>query len=370
MAYTRPIAITLLAGIVVTAHFSLGKQAENNGTFAIADVFTYTTRTLPNTSIPIRIPETGIAAVDNYFAFMVSFFWATLDTRNVRAHLQGHPLLGTLSSTWLLMLGETHRGGRGAASVFGTYFLEIMGELLGIGMFTGVWCIVHLISTSRPNASKSATGKTNLTALGWAMLIGYIVPTLGMIHCAPDGSGLASQQLWTILRLFHPIFVFTSYIVLSTIVPSSSASQGASGPRKFYIFSILASAFFHISAVGILLAPYLTPLWVKDEVTAALNIYDFYVPYPYWLDAVPRQVSFDLGVATFLQWDNLCSASAICVWAAALYVESGGKGRIGAFVQAGGVALLAGPGAAAAFLMLERDAAVAAPVVEGGKKQR
>ncbi|EME50416.1 hypothetical protein DOTSEDRAFT_69071 [Dothistroma septosporum NZE10] len=370
MAYTRPIAVILLAGIVVTAHFSLGKQAENNGTFSIADVFTYTTRTLPNTSISIRLPETGIAAIDNYLAFMVSFFWATLDPRNVRAHLQGHPLLGTLSSIWLLMLIETHRGGRGAGFVAATYFLEVMGELLGIGLFTGIWCIVHLLSTSNPYTTKSTShGKTSLTALGYSILLGHIIPTLGMIHFQPHGQGLQSQQLWTILRLFHPVFVFGSYILLKTIIPAERSDSP--GPRKFYIFSILLSAFFHVSSLGVLLSQYWTPHWLKDEITQALNIWDFFVPYPYWLDAVPRQVPFELGVATFLQWDNLCSATAIVVWAASLYLESGkGDGKPGTFVQAVGVGVLAGPGAAAAFLMLERDGSLERDAFVQGKKRQ
>ena len=371
MAYTRPIAIILLAGTVVTAHFSLAKQAEYNGTFSIADVFNYTTRTLPNTSIPIRLPETGIAAVDNYLAFMVSFFWATLDPRNVRAHLQGHPLLGTLSSIWLLMLVETHRSARGAGFVGASYFLEVMGELLGIGMSTGVWCIVHLLSTSRPSTRKYTNpGKDNLTALGWSILLGHVIPTYGMIHFQPDGQGLQSQQLWTVLRLFHPIFVFTSYKLLSSIIPSSRSSH--SGPRIFYIFSILLSAFFHVSSLAILLSQYWTPGWIRSEVTSALNIWDFFVPYPYWLDAVPRKVPFDLGVATFLQWDNLCAASAILVWAASLYLETGNTNgeKIGTFVQAMGMAVLAGPGAAAAFLMLERDGSVDREELREGKKRQ
>ena len=103
-----------------------------------------------------------------------------------------------------------------------------------------------------------------------------------------------------------------------------------------------------------------------------MNIWDFYVPYPYWLDVVPRQVPFDVGVAIFLQWDNLCSASAIVVWVGALYLEAGrrGEGKVGTFVQAVGVVVLAGPGAAAAFLMLERDGNVEGKdLVEGKKRQ-
>jgi hypothetical protein len=76
-----------------------------------------------------------------------------------------------------------------------------------------------------------------------------------------------------------------------------------------------------------------------------------------------KQVDFATGVARFLQWDNICAASAIFIWAATLYFESVSVAPAAAefqkmfdvIIQVGGLTLLAGPAAGAAFFLMERD---------------
>lgn len=361
MAITRPLAAALLVGVLVTAHFALVKQAEWNGTFNLDSLMTYTNRVLPNTDIPIRIPAAGIEVVDNYFAFMISFFWATLDARNVRAHWQGNHLLGTLTSIWMVMVLEAHRG-KGGTFVFLTYFLEVMGEFLGIGLFTPIWCLVHLGLTTAPKGKLPAISKGSLRALGWGLLVGHVVPTVLMLRTGPAGEGVASQQIWTVARLFHPMFLVGFWGVFSGF-QGKSGSASASGARRMYTFSMLASGFFHVTSLGFLLAAEMFPGWVKEDVTSALDPKTVLLPVPFWSEDVIAKVDFETGVAVFLQWDYLCSSAAIVIWAAALYAEAASartvkasQGYLEMIGQTLMVAVLAGPGAAAAFLMQERDA--------------
>lgn len=106
---------------MVMPHFSLSKQAQDNGTFDISSILTCSDRQMPNLDVPIYVPRTRIARIDNYFAFMVSFFSIALDRRNEEAHLIGRNLQSTLSSPWLLMLLEAHRNGRPPAFLVATY---------------------------------------------------------------------------------------------------------------------------------------------------------------------------------------------------------------------------------------------------------
>ncbi|KAF2162078.1 hypothetical protein M409DRAFT_27456 [Zasmidium cellare ATCC 36951] len=372
MALLRPITGALLAGIVITAHLALVKQAEWNGTFNLHSLLTYTTRTLPNTAIPIRLPSTNLPQLDNYFAFMTSFFWTTLDARNVRAHWAGNHLLGTLSSIWLVMLAEVN--GEGSGLVAWTFAAELLGEFFGIGVFTGVWGVGHLLF-SRKDSGK---GKENLRALGWGLVLGHVVPTVLMLRLKPDGEGFwASQQIWTVARLFHPVFLAGFWTVFKAVLPSAGGAAGGSAVgsrRTFYVFSILASAFFHVTSLGFLLAPEMFPGWLDPAVSKALDPATVLIPTPFWSEAVVQKVDFETGVAVFLQWDYLCSAAAIVVWATAMYLEAVAgnkavkKGGLELVVQTLGVGVLAGPGAAAAFLMLERDGVGAEAEVIGEKK--
>lgn len=202
MAFMRYLTVVPLAGLVVVAHLALQKQFEQNGLWSLDSIKVYKNRTLPNTNIPIKLPSTGSETLDNYFAFMTAFFWTSFDPRNVRAHLQGNHLLGTLSSIWIIQLLEAHGTMRTASAgmVFATYFLEVMGELLGIGLFTPIWCIVHLLLTAAPTTkanvkvTKLSASKSNMRALGYALLVGHVVPTLLMLQLDADGDGLSSKQ--------------------------------------------------------------------------------------------------------------------------------------------------------------------------------
>ncbi|KAF7190197.1 Citreoviridin biosynthesis protein D [Pseudocercospora fuligena] len=365
MSILRILSATILLGVLITAHFALSKQAEWNGTVSLPDVVTYSNTTLPDTDIPIDLPRTGIDGIDNYFRFMTSFFFSTLDSRNIRAHWQGNHLLGTLTSIWMLMLLEAHRKDRSGIFTLVTYFLEVVGELIGIGVATPLWCIIHLLVTlapTRTNATKVlSTSGRDLKALGWALLFGHVVPTILMLRLEPDGEGIASQQIWTIARLFHPVFVYFFYKIIAV---SSGKDRSPARPavnRSIYTFSILTSAFFHVTSMGFLLAFQMFPGWLKQVVVIELDPKTVLVPVPFWSQEVVSKVPFATGVAIFLQWDYLCSSTAIVIWATSLYLEStwlslGDSSTLRTLGQAILVAVLAGPGAAAAFLMQERDA--------------
>lgn len=253
----------------------------------------------------------------------------------------------------------------------------MLGEAFGIGIFTSVWGLGVLFMTSSKGRVEGK-GKTNWRALGWGLVLGHVIPTVLMLRLKPDGQGiLASQQIWTIARLFHPVFLFGFWTVLKTILPTSTTTAGTnlSTKKNFYVFSILASGFFHITSLTYILAPEMFPGWLDPAVSKALDPSVVLIPTPFWSEAVVSKVDFETGVAVFLQWDYLCSAAAIVVWAAAMYVEAagkvkGGKGVLEVVVQTVAVGTLAGPAAAAAFLMLERDGVVAESVVVGGEKKR
>jgi hypothetical protein len=188
-----------------------------------------------------------------------------------------------------------------------------------------------------------------MRALGYALFIGHFIPTLLMKNCAIDGQGWKSAQLWTILRLFHPVFVLAAFTIFKSLPATSSVPVSSSGrvshKRKLYLFAILASATGHINTLGVVPALREIPAWIIPNVAAITD---------------GRRVDFATGVATFLQWDNICAASAIFIWAATLYLESStkrsGKGlSLNVLLQAVGLTALAGPAAGAAFFLQERD---------------
>ncbi|GIZ48221.1 hypothetical protein CKM354_001128900 [Cercospora kikuchii] len=380
MSITRYLTAVSLAAVVILAHVTLHKQFEWNGLISPDKIVGHSNRILPNTEIPIKLPETGMEGLDNYCAFIMSFFWVFLDPRNPRAFLEGKFLLSSLSSTWMIMLVEAHAGlsGSSAGFVFATYLLEMGCETIGVGLFTPIWCIVHLLITTAPRSGaevkRFSKHKNNVRALGYALLVGHALPTVLMMHLKPDGEGIASQQLWTMLRALHPVWVFGVFKVFETLFGGQSAvdqpaEQLHLSRRNLLQFSILTSAVVHINCLTMMFGGHIFPTWVREEVLSEISVSTMFVPAPFWTG---EEVSFVKGVAMFVQWDYLCSAGAMVIWAASQYWEATAirKDRPSVRVaetlaQSVVMALVAGPGAAAAFLIQERDTVLATGVSEG-----
>lgn len=272
------------------------------------------------------------------------------------------------------MLAEAHNSSPGF--LFATYAIELLGEFLGIGIFTPIWGIVHLFSTSAPT-SVSNKPEASTRALGYALVVGHVIPTVLMLRLKADGEGFASQQIWTILRLFHPVFLFASWTVIKTLIGNKSSSQTAFfSRRKIYLFSILVSGFFHVTSLGWFLAEDLASGWLKDEILAAISFKDIVVPAPFWSAEIVGKVAWEDGVAIFLQWDYLCATAAIFIWAASMFVEARslssdatGSSVLEVFAQSILVTVLAGPAAGGAFLLSERDAVLVARAGLSQKKK-
>lgn len=115
--------------------------------------------------------------------------------------------------------------------------------------------------------------------------------------------------------------------------------------------------------------------WLREDVVSNLHIGTMFIPAPFWTG---EKMTWETGVAVFLQWDYTCSSAAILLWATSQYLEatsSVGKSKGISLLETIGQALLhavlAGPAAAAAFLLQERDTTLAAGFVESkGVKQQ
>lgn len=268
------------------------------------------------------------------------------------------------------MLVESHRANRTTGFLLFTYFAETLGELIGVGMTTPVWCIVHLLWTTVPSAKPNYTElrgflprASSLGSLGYAYFLGHVMPTLFMSLTKPDGQGIWSQQLWTILRLLHPVFMIILFKAFESFQSSSidpSISLRAAASRKFYTFAIVTSAIHHASAMSLIYAEFWIPGWVRPDVVKSLAFRSVLVPFPFWKKDLIQQVPFTKGVAMFLQWDEVCTVTAILIWTASLYVESSratgtNSGRISLLLQTTLIAVFAGPVAGAVYLLQERD---------------
>lgn len=351
-------APSILPALIFTVTFavavvSMHGLALRNGMMDHRSIFAKPGSLLPNSAIPITKANTGIALLDEYLALMNAVFHVDLDTRNVVAHTGGTHFLGTLSAAWMIMLVEAHQVG--GSFVLWTYVLEVLGELAGVGMFTPVWALWHLRSIA-PSSQPQGLSKRDAATLPWAFLLGHILPSFAMILSDPAGEGLLSQQYWVLARLIHPVFTYALWQVFRLFV---AEKPGRVAARSWYVWAIVAATFMHSLSLAPVALLQLSPDWLNAKVVADLDLWALFVPSPFWL-LHPEKVDFARGVSRFLQWDEILCSLSICTLATTLYLrarENVGARGIGfsKLLQVGGFLGFGGPGAAAAFLMLERD---------------
>ncbi|WPB06739.1 uncharacterized protein RHO25_011399 [Cercospora beticola] len=110
--------------------------------------------------------------------------------------------------------------------------------------------------------------------VGCALLVGHALPTVLMVHLKPEGEGIASQQLWTMLRALHPVLVFVVFNAFDLLSGGQSAADQPAersllSRRNLLQFSILTSAFVHINCLSMMFGGHIFPGWVRDTALAS-----------------------------------------------------------------------------------------------------
>lgn len=389
MGYSLTVQRLCLLTLTILAPIAMHRLGLANGLFDHLPNYNRLGALLPGTNTVIKIPRTGITKVDDYLSFMVSLFWIDLDSRNVKPHIQGTHFYGTLSSIWLLMLVEAHRAGRKPWFIFATYAIETYGEFFGLGFFTPIWCLVQLSAASSALRSAKKQAKPdeslyladgNATAISFAYLLGFGIPTAMMFASQPGHAPLWSTQTWVLLRLIHPVFVWAVWAVLAPRrKPSSTAVQKpgnvswskARTLQRFYTASILLSAIGHLLSSAPLIQTVMEPRWLTPDVARQLHPSDIFKVGAFWLFEPVKIRNFAEGVSIFLQWDEIFAATSIIVWAFGSFISARAEvrakpGLLSTVLQMIGVGIFAGPGAVAAFLISERDSLVFEQASEAG----
>ncbi|PPJ60663.1 hypothetical protein CBER1_11234 [Cercospora berteroae] len=217
----------------------------------------------------------------------------------------------------IMLLGaRADLSGNSSGFVFATYLFEMGCETIGVGLFTPIWCIVHLLMTTAPRSDakvkRVSKNKNNVRVLGYALLVGHALPTVLMMHLKPDGEGIASQQLWTMLRALHPVWVFVAFKVFETLFGGQPAADQPAEQLRLSRRNPLQFSIVHINCLAMMFGGHIFPTWVREEVLSEISVSTMFVPGPFWTG---EEVSFVKGVAMFVQWDYLCSAGAMVIWA-------------------------------------------------------
>ena len=332
----------------------------------------------------------GDDAQISFFAIMVRFILPILEPGNLSLSVQALHFFAMWMSSWILILVESFRPGPKDPSKTWVYAFGLAIECVGAGVVLPVWCLLNIIYSHQPSGLRGNSSSLHsasipsldLKALQWSLIIGAGIPVLVMLVCPVQGPvALLSKETWIIIRIFHPITAGIVHFLLRRSVliengsnaASISTSESSESLRRIYRVAFWMSALSHgliMLAIG---AAYMFPLHLDSKIVDALAVRSIWPAPSPWQKWESKLQTSELGIATFLFWDEVVSSLAIILWALTVnkisHQEAKRRHTWQLVIRVVTLVLVAGPGAAAVDLIQENDDEFAQAQVRVDKKK-
>lgn len=231
------------------------------------------------------------------------------------------------------------------------------------GVMKPIYWAIYMGTSPLVQHSSYPQGQANLAAdagqlrvIPWAILLGFILPTVMASLPWPQLSTPERQQTWIALWLLFPIWVRLAQFALGLVIRGSDSSHAAMTRRlrRVYAVTIIESALVHISVIVYVVFPHLRPMAVippagsKDTVTLA----SVFAPMAPW--STENATSLAEGFRTLLVYDWYYACGSTLLWAVVMSRNTGTT-TSGAVAKAVAYSVLLGPAAAAVAMVWERD---------------
>ena len=294
---------------------------------------------------PLRLAYTGYPDLDFRLCALVALFQTLLDPAAYRPLVV--ELMTTLAVITMIPFVEAAREKRSILlrmpGVVGILF-----QLFSFAFIMPLYYIALILTgaaISRPvKGSGTKINQGNAEALLFALIIGYIIPTIYMIV----SQGVISTALWQ----GYPIIMALAQFAHLIIRPSSRHAQsGHTTIQAMYGFIFAASAGLHIY--------YTWPLFFDIQ-----QFQKILVPH---LALSKRPLSLLEGVAAVLQWDTVFATGS--TFLVTFWFAQSVKDILLLFLWHVVISIAFGPGAAIAGVLLVREARLNARAVEDNKEQ-
>lgn len=249
-----------------------------------------------------------------------------------------------------------------STTTFGLFF-----QAIGMAIVGPIFLFINLMTSptvATPSASNLKIDPSELQALPFSTITGFIIPTILMSLHAPTYITYEQKAFFVRLWQIFPILCYLSQHIWKRILPLSSRSRSVNIETqirmlgKVYFFGTICASVAHTATWAISLTAYLFPaLFAPQYVGYLLPARVFLPPMPWWdIEAD----SIGTGAHWFLQWDEVLTSTMYLLWACSLTIKARQKvGKTsGVIVDVLGLlssALLVGPAGAALCALWERD---------------
>ena len=276
---------------------------------------------------------TGLDPVDSLLCVLVTFFQTNMDSETLPFT---EDFLASLSSFVALTFVESARSGRSILLAFPAS-MGLFYQTQGAGIVSPLFWLALIISGhSHLSSATARIDQANAEATLFAVLIGYIVPTVLMLT--------TGDPIVTALWIIFPFWMWLVKTGHHFIRPSSHFHRsGYSTVQATFIFTFIFSAITHVSVIWL----------AMDNIAFLKNLY-----IPPISESPPNartslQFRLQLAIHVFLQWNYIFTMGSCLI--GTLWLASNVR-------QAASVALwniiatpVVGPGAALSGVLLWRE---------------
>ncbi|KAL4968134.1 uncharacterized protein BDV14DRAFT_197363 [Aspergillus stella-maris] len=311
--------------------------------------------------------NTGIEPLDRLLAHLVVLRWPLLLAGGSDAALTPVTIsyAGLTSAIWTFLLLEGYRGGnKGRIIAFPTLF-ALLGQFLPVAFVTCVYGAIHLWTlntTCTPIKQDLKVPRVVLTILPFVTLLGFAAPIA--VSIVPMSSDLAR---WAVAVLSAwPVLATLAVFLVDVVFSWGKTSNSASGfvdptatrtalkdSRYARLLKIVYGASFIVTAVTYIIG-------------SMLPLVAFFAPVfiPFSLDLVQNQsfwISHITGAFGGIYWyrasDYILSSLGALIWAGSIYAQANVTGST-SYWKLSSLIIIAGPVAAAVWMVWERDCVV------------
>lgn len=206
---------------------------------------------------------------------------------------------------------------------------------------------------------------------------GLIAPTILM--CIPGSiQGYGLQQFWILVWQFFPLWVSIWQLIFS-ILGHTDTNEGTLDTREkrrasvktalehVWNFAIFVSIITHLPVVVFSIVAQILGAVGKGGQWSHLSFANLFLPPDFRIATLVS--SINEGALLFFQWDEAVSCASVLLWAFALHRQAGVAHLSRTVVRTVFLGVIAGPAAAACFMIKERDNLVLSQKVEEDEKK-
>lgn len=201
-------------------------------------------------------------------------------------------------------------------------------EIAAVAFGLPAWCAFNLLlhSNEKGLLAPFPSAATDLKLMAWSLILTTGIPTILMFACSPStGSALFSQQMWILIRLFHPLFLAIGHHLLRSV--SQASCRQSSGRKRsceadyaevkenFYFFAFWTAAGPHLITVSAAALAHLAPYLLPAEIAKSLTIGALWPVQSIWRSFFSKVEPIQHGVSVFMTANEAISTITIMLWA-------------------------------------------------------